>query len=158
MIEKIYQLFAKFFWSGSGGVKGKHWVAWNDLCYPMDQGRLGFWSLHDVNRALFAKLWWKFKVSNSSLWANYLWNKYCKKIHPIIVSNSETSQTWRKMIQVREEVKHDIWWKIKASNCNFCFDNWTEIGTLYYIENKPVMDEDVKVRISSLMVCGIQPN
>lgn len=34
VIESIQQFFSKFLWSNAGGIKGKHWVAWKDLCYP----------------------------------------------------------------------------------------------------------------------------
>ncbi|KAK6804341.1 hypothetical protein RDI58_002125 [Solanum bulbocastanum] len=87
IIEQIHQIFAKFFW----GNTGKHWVAWNDMCYPKTKGGLGFRSLHDVNNAMFAKLWWRFRVFISSLWSNYMCNKYCKKLDSTVVMNSTAS-------------------------------------------------------------------
>ncbi|XP_049366615.1 uncharacterized protein LOC125831476 [Solanum verrucosum] len=61
------------------GTRSKHWVTWEDLCSPKEEGGLGFRSLHDLSNALFAKLWWKFRVSANSLWSAFMWNKYCKK-------------------------------------------------------------------------------
>jgi len=56
VIEQIHQIFTNYFWGKTGGVKGKHSVAWNELCFPKEEGGIGFRSLHDVNKALFAKL------------------------------------------------------------------------------------------------------
>lgn len=41
--------------------------------------RKGFRTLHGVTKTLFSKLWWRFRVSTDPLW-----NKYCKKQHPVI--------------------------------------------------------------------------
>ncbi|WMV24639.1 hypothetical protein MTR67_018024 [Solanum verrucosum] len=146
VMEQIHQIFAKFFWGKSGGVKGKHWVAWRELCFPKEEGGIGFRSLHDINKALFAKLWWNFTVSTNSLWAGYLWNKYCKKLHPIMVNSTGASHIWRKMVTIREKVEHDIWWQIKAGNSSFWFDNWTRKGALYYTEGNMAQDEKIEVK------------
>ncbi|KAK6779470.1 hypothetical protein RDI58_021654 [Solanum bulbocastanum] len=108
VLELIHQIFVKFFWGNMGGIKEKNWVAWKELCFPKAEGDLGFRSLHDVNDALFAKLWWNFRVSTKSLCAKYVWNKYCKKFHPVMVASSGASQ----------------------------FDNWTRQGALYYTEGE----------------------
>lgn len=61
--------------------KATHWIAWDDICLPKKEGGLGLRSFFDVAKALFAKLWWKFKTSNT-LWSNFVWNKYCKRDRP----------------------------------------------------------------------------
>ncbi|XP_060190612.1 uncharacterized protein LOC132619866 [Lycium barbarum] len=40
-----------------------------------------FRSLFDVSKFLCAKLWWKFRTTNT-LWPNYMWIKYCKRHSP----------------------------------------------------------------------------
>lgn len=37
--------------------------------------------------------------------------------HPIIYHGNGASHMWRKIIKIREEVKHNISWKIKIRNC-----------------------------------------
>jgi len=118
VINQIHQCFAKFFW-GSGSLNGKHWVIWEDMCLPKDEEGLGFRSLYTVNDALFAKLWWHFRVSTTSLWSTYMGNKYCKKLHPVLAKSVGSSHVWRKMVAIREEVEHDIWWQVKAENSSF---------------------------------------
>ncbi|WMV21122.1 hypothetical protein MTR67_014507 [Solanum verrucosum] len=146
VMEQIHQIFAKFFWGNIEGVKGKHWVAWRDMCLPNEEGGIGFRQIQDINKALFAKLWWNFRVSINSLWAEYMWNKYCKKMHPLIVNSSGASQVWKKMIKIRKEVEHDIWWQIKAGNSSFWFDDWTRQGALYFTEGELAQDEELKVK------------
>ncbi|KAK6776158.1 hypothetical protein RDI58_027159 [Solanum bulbocastanum] len=63
----------------------------DEICCPKEEGGLGFRSLHDVNKALFAKLWWIFRVSTNSLWNQYMGNKYCKKMHPVVVTSNGAS-------------------------------------------------------------------
>ncbi|KAK6781974.1 hypothetical protein RDI58_019770 [Solanum bulbocastanum] len=61
VIDQIHQIFAKKNWGKVGGISGKHWVVCGDLCFPETKGGIGFTSLHDINKALFAKLWWNFR-------------------------------------------------------------------------------------------------
>lgn len=53
VIKQIHQIFASSFWSKVGGEKGKHWVRWEDLCYPHLEDGFGFRSLQDVNKVCF---------------------------------------------------------------------------------------------------------
>uniref|UniRef100_M1BM57 Reverse transcriptase n=1 Tax=Solanum tuberosum TaxID=4113 RepID=M1BM57_SOLTU len=145
VIEKLHKLFAGYFWSKTGGEQGKYWVAWEDMCFPRSEGGVGFRSIHDVAKALFCKLWWNFRTS-TSLWSSFMWSKYCKKFHPLMVKSVGASHAWKKMIQVRDEIEHDIWWQIKAGEVSFWFDNWTKLGALYYIEEKGEIDDEIEVR------------
>lgn len=54
-------------------------------------------------------------------------NKYFTKIHPSFVLSNGASLTWRKMIQVREDIEPYMWWQIKGDNSSFRFDNWTKV-------------------------------
>ncbi|KAG5608379.1 hypothetical protein H5410_019660, partial [Solanum commersonii] len=82
----------------------------------------------------------KYEKISDSLW---MWNKYCKKQHTVIAQGTGISHVWRKMIQIREEVEHNIWWQVKAS---FWFDNWTKQGALYYLEEQNHAEEEIEVK------------
>lgn len=41
------------------------------------------------------------------------------------------------MIDLRDEVEHEIWWKTKKENVSFWFDNWTKLGPLYFLVDNP---------------------
>ncbi|XP_075111250.1 uncharacterized protein LOC107797084 [Nicotiana tabacum] len=76
VINRLHKLFAQFFWSSSVGGTSRHWASWNTLCMPVEEGGIGFRSLHDVAKALFSKLWWNFRTK-PSLWSSFVCQKYC---------------------------------------------------------------------------------
>lgn len=53
---------AKFIWGKVVSIKGKHWVAWDDLCLPKAEGGICLRSLHTAADSLFAKSWWNFRT------------------------------------------------------------------------------------------------
>ena len=91
VIKDLHKLFNRFFWQTKEEGRSKHWSAWENVCYPKNEGGLGFRSLHDISKALFAKLWWIFRTS-STLWSNFMWNKYCKRFRPTVVQWKGGSQ------------------------------------------------------------------
>jgi len=84
VINRFHKLFAQFFWSSTVGGTSRHWTSWNTLCMPVEEGGIGFSSLHEVAKALFSKLWWNFRTK-PSLWSSFVCQKYCKKLNSVIV-------------------------------------------------------------------------
>lgn len=67
------------------------------------------------------------------------------KIHPIIAKEYGTSHVWRSLVIVRDDVEQNIWWKVKAGNSSFWFDNWVRQRALYYIESENAEKEELEV-------------
>ncbi|XP_070041628.1 uncharacterized protein [Nicotiana tomentosiformis] len=113
ILGHLHKTFARFFWSTKEEGKSRHWASWQNLFLSKEEGALGFRSLNDVSRELFAKLWWRFRTTKS-LWSNFMWNNYCKKEPPTVVHFRGGSHVWRQMLNAREEVEHEIiirhWW------------------------------------------------
>ncbi|XP_070040912.1 uncharacterized mitochondrial protein AtMg00310-like [Nicotiana tomentosiformis] len=105
ILKHQHKIFARFFWSNKDEGTSRHWSKWQNLCLPNEEGGLGFRFLFDVSRALFSKLWWNFRITKT-LWANIMWNKYCKMELPTTVQFNEGSHVWRKLLYAREEVEH----------------------------------------------------
>ncbi|XP_059315804.1 uncharacterized protein LOC132066519 [Lycium ferocissimum] len=122
--------------------KSKHWVSWKKICMPKAEGGLGFRSLFDISKALFAKLWWRFRTSNS-LWSTFLWNKYCKKLKPTKVQWKGGSQVWKKMLEARDQMDHFIWWEPRSGSCDSWEDNWTRLGPLREVSSSDHNLEEV---------------
>ncbi|XP_070034166.1 uncharacterized protein [Nicotiana tomentosiformis] len=57
ILEHLHKIFARFFWSTNEEGRSRHWSSWQNLCLPKEEGGLGFRSLHDVSRDLFANIW-----------------------------------------------------------------------------------------------------
>ncbi|XP_070041212.1 uncharacterized protein [Nicotiana tomentosiformis] len=74
-----------------------------------------------------------FTRSSKLLWANFMWNKYCKKELPTVVQFKQGSHVWRKMLEAMEEVEHELLWKMKSKSLNIWHENWTGLGELYNV-------------------------
>ncbi|XP_070014295.1 uncharacterized protein [Nicotiana sylvestris] len=132
VINRLHKLFAQFFGSSTVGGTSRHWASWNTLCMPIEEGGIGFRSLHDVVKALFSKLWWNFRTK-SSLWSSFVCQKYCKKLNPVIVPWKRGSHIWRKMLECRDLIEHQILWQTKMGSSLFWYENWTGLGALYFL-------------------------
>ncbi|KAG5575878.1 hypothetical protein H5410_056012 [Solanum commersonii] len=108
---------ARFFWSKTGGEKGKHWIAWEEMCYPKEEGEhQHHYGVHSFGINI---------VKNTTLF-------WLKGMGPLIHS-------------YMEEVEYDIWWQVKSGEASFWFDNWMKQGALYYIKEHNGKEE-VEVR------------
>ena len=126
----LERLFANFFWGSVDGDLKYHWIRWEDLCVPKEEGGIGFRSLEDVFHAFSIKLWWRFR-QNTSLWANFLMAKYCSNAHPgMVVDSAGASYTWHRMLHVREIAEQHITFIVHSESSNFWFDNWLGSGPL----------------------------
>ncbi|KAM3269833.1 hypothetical protein P3S67_029739 [Capsicum chacoense] len=81
--------------------------------------------MRDICNSFIVKRWWRFKTQ-TSLWAQFLINKYCKRSHPIgKVSTSGDSHNWKSLMKIKEQVEPHITWKVQQGNSSFWWDNWT---------------------------------
>ncbi|XP_075086276.1 uncharacterized protein LOC142168987 [Nicotiana tabacum] len=112
VINQLQKMFARFYWSNSGNGRARHWASWDNLCLPKSEGGMGFRSLHDVSKVLFAKIWWNYRTKDS-LWSTFMRNKYCKKINEVLVPWIQGYHIWRKMLQMRDDVEYQVWWQLK---------------------------------------------
>ncbi|XP_055814563.1 uncharacterized protein LOC129884258 [Solanum dulcamara] len=152
IIRQIHKMFAQFFWSNTIGGRSRHWVSWNKMCVPTTEGGLGVRSLHDVALALFCKLWWNFRTK-PSLWRDFMTNKYCKKEHATVVQWKQGSQTWKRMLEARDLIEHQIWWQVRKGDSLFWLDNWTGLGALYYINPGNTYDASIQ-NVNEMIVQG----
>ncbi|KAL0355214.1 UNVERIFIED_CONTAM: hypothetical protein Sradi_3968300 [Sesamum radiatum] len=69
-IQKLEQLFAKFFWGSNSQKRKIHWTKWHNICFPTDEGGLGIRNLRDMITTFSYKLWWRLRLNNS-LWSEF---------------------------------------------------------------------------------------
>ncbi|XP_059295494.1 uncharacterized protein LOC132048826 [Lycium ferocissimum] len=144
VIKELHKLFNRFFWQTKEDGRSKCWSEWEKMCFPKKEGGVGFRSLFDISKALFAKLWWRFRKSNTR-WVSFIWNKYCKRFRPTVVQwKGGGSQTWKMMLQARDDMEHKIWWEPQNCSSSVWFDNWTKLGALSdYLPSQYQLDESV---------------
>ncbi|XP_060177980.1 uncharacterized protein LOC132607916 [Lycium barbarum] len=88
--------------------------------------------LHDrVDEDVFLKVErWNFRTK-PTLWGAFMSNKYLKKNNPILVPWKKGSYIWRKMLEARDLIDHEIWWQLRMGSSFFLFDNWTGLSPLW---------------------------
>ncbi|KAJ0601850.1 putative RNA-directed DNA polymerase [Helianthus annuus] len=74
ILKELERLRRDFLWGNTPEHKRATWVAWNDIMAPKEAGGVGIGSLKEVNFALLAKWWWRFKVDNKSIWKKVVWS------------------------------------------------------------------------------------
>lgn len=80
VLSQIERLFALFLWGQSQFGAEFHWISWCELCYPVNEGGMGFQSLKYLVKTFSCKLWWQFRCGES-LWAEFIHAKYCHFTH-----------------------------------------------------------------------------
>lgn len=59
--------------------------------------------------------------------------KYCKKLNPIIVPWREGSHIWRRILECRDLIEHQIVRHTKMGSSLFWYENWTGLEALYFL-------------------------
>lgn len=76
------------------------------------------------------KRWWRFRTQ-PSLFADFLFAKYCSKSHPVAKKKAQKDlQLWKNILLDREKVESRMIWKINSGHINFFWDNWSGLGDL----------------------------
>ncbi|XP_019429666.1 PREDICTED: uncharacterized protein LOC109337200 [Lupinus angustifolius] len=66
----------RFLWGKGEESKGIHWVRWEKVCMPKDEGGLGIKNLFLFNLALLDKWRWRLLFDGNSLWVKVLKSRY----------------------------------------------------------------------------------
>nr|XP_027099065.1 uncharacterized protein LOC113718354 [Coffea arabica] len=131
VFRTIEKAFSTFLWGSSSEESKFHWIKWSQMCYPVNEGGVGFRRLKDIYKAFSFKLWWNFR-KGLSLWAAFMKAKYCRLLHPCQVEIRTTdSALWRRMVNVSRQVELSMLWVVKNGACHFWYDNWLGSGALF---------------------------
>lgn len=85
----------------------------------------------DVSKALFVKLWWKFRTQKT-MWTKFMWVKYCKRHRTQVVEWRGGYQTWKYILLARDYFDQEIWWEPKCGHASIWYYNWIQKGALQY--------------------------
>ncbi|XP_071906033.1 uncharacterized protein [Coffea arabica] len=122
VLLKLGRLFNAFLWDGKDGRR-IHWASWEKLCFPVEEGGLGFRSLLDLERAFAMKLWWRLR-QNSSPWARFMHRKYVGGQHPLLAAAGVGSATWKRLCSIRAISEGNIRWCIGEGFVDLWHDRW----------------------------------
>jgi hypothetical protein len=76
LCDDISQFVCRFWWTQNDDEKKMHWVGWEKMNLPKEEGGLGFRDLHSFNLAMLARQCWRLIQSPESLCAQVLRAKY----------------------------------------------------------------------------------
>ena len=65
-----------FLWSKHDRDRGFHWVSWDEICCPKEDGSLGIRLLRTMNEMLKTKWLWRFVIEDDALWKKVIVSKY----------------------------------------------------------------------------------
>lgn len=88
--NKLSAPVARFWWSTGNNNRGMHWVAWDKICVPVEEGGLGFRDFRDFNLALLAKQVWRLLTHPHSLIARVLKGRYYRHTNPLITGKANS--------------------------------------------------------------------
>ncbi|XP_042065480.1 uncharacterized protein LOC121808994 [Salvia splendens] len=123
-IKQIEQKMARFLWGSCDTSRKTHWIKWQTVCLPTDEGGLGIRSLADSVEAFSIKMWWRFR-EHDSLWAQYMYQKYCSISFPLVAYMSNRfSPMWRRLFKVGDLCREQVRWVVGNRNISFWHDSW----------------------------------
>ncbi|XP_019263897.1 PREDICTED: uncharacterized protein LOC109241591 [Nicotiana attenuata] len=82
VMKQVEKLAANFFWGMENNKRKYHWASWHKLCFPVNEGGLGFRKIEDICKSMEYKQWWYFRTTQS-LCSSFLKAKYCQRSNPI---------------------------------------------------------------------------
>lgn len=127
--------------------------AWNSLCWPKDQGGLGFRLFSDYNSDLVTKLGWQMCNHREKLWVRVLWAKYC---NDDAVSPQRTmggsSWLWQGIQRTISVLEKGLCFKVGRRSEVHC---WKDPWVMGLEEFKPVPKDLVDRRYVELKVADL---
>jgi hypothetical protein len=97
--KKFNSLMGGFWWSGNLDKRSMHWIAWDKLAIPKNQGGMGFRDMLAFNVALLGKQAWRLVTNPNSLCAQVLQTRYYHNCN-FLEANAPraASRTWRAIL------------------------------------------------------------
>ena len=126
LCHDIEALIQRFFSGQRGDSQKVHWVWWEELCKPKEQGGMGFKDLSWFNNALLAKQTWRLLHDKSTLFywifkARFFPN--CSIMEATCPSSE--SYAWKSIIKGRDVIKRGAIWRIgDGKSIHIWGDRW----------------------------------
>ncbi|XP_022030699.1 uncharacterized protein LOC110931622 [Helianthus annuus] len=134
VVSSLEALMRNFLWShDSSFQRGRAKVSWNTVCVPKYEGGLGIRRIGDVNKALISAHIWSILSKRESLWVDWV-HSYRLRGKSFWACNTPSSccWSWRKIIQLRPEMRSFVWAEIgNGLSTSAWFDSWSNIGPLF---------------------------
>ncbi|XP_043710187.1 uncharacterized protein LOC122659103 [Telopea speciosissima] len=119
VIRRVYGIFADFLWGNSEWGKRRHWVCWNKICRPVEEGGLGVRRLEDVGLSLRLKGFWRV-LADQSLWSTFFRAKLFRNLHVSLAGPLRAaSKSWRSTLSYKEFMLDKSRWLLGRGRVSF---------------------------------------
>ena len=113
LIYEIECLIRKFWWGYRGEQKRIHWISWEKLCLPKNEGGMGFRELSRFNDSLLAKQVWRLKNNEDSLFHRVFKAKFFPNCSIMEAnSSSKGSYAWKSIAHARRVIDLGSVWRV----------------------------------------------
>jgi hypothetical protein len=111
--KKISDVISQFWWGDEDDGKKMHWYSWWKLCFPKNEGGMGFRDLHSFNLAMLAKQVWRLIDEPNSLCAQVLRAKYYPSGDLLKAGpKAGSSFTWQSLVAGIQTFKRGCIWRV----------------------------------------------
>lgn len=126
LCEHINSIIRGFWWGSKEGKKKPHWVSWEAMTRPQQDGGLGFRDMELFNLALLARQAWRVLTKSETLSAKILKSVYFAGGEFLSAElGSRPSQIWRSICEGRDVLKLGLIKRIGTGhNTRIWSDNW----------------------------------
>ena len=144
ILEGIDRVNRNFLWGSSEATKKIHWVGWQKVTKPKDEGGLGLQTAKGRNISLLARLNWRLSTEKEALWVKVLKHKYCnqRRVRVINADRLPCSKVWTAIKRGKEVFSEGSMWMVgRDSNLSFWLGNWTKKGPIRQLIQGPLTQE-----------------
>lgn len=132
VLKELKNLQRSFLWGGSGQSRKWALLKWEKVCLPKYSGGIGLRDPEHSNKAMGAKIWWRWLAYPSTPWAS-LWTAKYTRNYPMeerlhMTETSAGSAIWNAAIQHKSLIQDHCFWEIKnGRTARFWSDSWQQL-------------------------------
>jgi hypothetical protein len=113
LCDEIGMMICIYWWAQQDKENKMHWLSWETLTKPKNEGGLGFRDLYGFNMAMLARQGWRMLTNPDSLCARVLKARYFPNTSMLeATASAGISYSWRSILKGISLLKEGLIWRI----------------------------------------------